>query len=157
MWDSTICFSQHSACTIDPQEQLKTVLLVKNGLPQTLQFTVRHLLPIYPGIVPKYHVETTSGRTRILAIICSAELSNALTTSDYDLLKFPRWQTEDYCKHYSSLTFHYAEELAFLTCFNSCYRSKMEGRLLPICYHPLMGMQAPRASEVVQAPQPSRW
>jgi hypothetical protein len=49
-----------------------------------------------------------------------------LTRSAYDLLKFPRWQTEDYCKHYTSITFHYTE-LAFLPCLNSCYRSKMGG------------------------------
>ena len=47
LWDSTICFSQHSAWVIDPQEQLKAVLLVKNVLPQTLQFMADHLLPFY--------------------------------------------------------------------------------------------------------------
>jgi len=93
---------------------------------QTAQFSVRHLPPIYLGIVSAFQVETTSISIRTLAIICSTEPSNALTRSAYDLLKFPRWQTEDYCKHYSSLTFHYAE-LAFLPCFDFCYRSEMGG------------------------------
>ena len=47
LWDSTICFSQHSAWVIDPQEQLKTVLPAKSGLPQTLQFIADRLLPFY--------------------------------------------------------------------------------------------------------------
>jgi hypothetical protein len=64
LWDSTICFSQHSAWIIAPQEQLKTILLAKSGLPQTLQFTADHLFPFYKLYLPRSR-QTISCRSRV--------------------------------------------------------------------------------------------